>query len=87
MPEGDQPFVGVSLEVLLKPLQHWRAGRSIRSHGIETDKMNVPIIERIVALGARGNPASLGLRGQCEHVEIREIAELIAGVSFVVADR
>jgi len=68
----DEPFVGVGLEVLFEPREHGAAWLPARGHGIETNKMDVGVIERVITLRARGDAAGLTRGGQGEDVFVRK---------------
>lgn len=50
MPESDYPLLCSRSEVLLKPCQHRAIDGAIGFIGIQTNKMNICVIERIIRL-------------------------------------
>src|SRR5947207_2391814 len=45
--ENDEPILGGGFEVLHEPLNHGGVGGAAAAHGIESDKVNIGVVERI----------------------------------------
>src|SRR5437763_5199420 len=68
VPVGNEPLLGVGIQIGLQPRQHRPTGRAVTVGGIQADKVDVGIVEGVVGFSARGHAAGLPALGQGEDV-------------------
>src|SRR5579883_607036 len=72
MPIGNNPPLVVRSEIGTEPLRHGARRTAIGGHRIQTDEVNVRVIERVILRRPGRNAARFAVGGQREASEVRK---------------
>ncbi len=61
VPVGDDPVLQRGRQILSKPGGHGTHRGAVRLERVQNHEVDVRVVERVVRLGSRGDPAGLGV--------------------------